>query len=393
MRHFRVAMVAACPFPAPRGTPIRIYKLAEALAHRGHSVDVFTYHIGGPLSGEPFRINRIIRVPTYQRQAPGPTLQKLLVVDPLLMAKITWSVRRSRYDIVHAHHYEGLLASLPVRVLFRMPVVFDAHTLLGSELPSYSNGLPKRLMSGIGRYLDKRLPAMSDHVIAVSEEIRTTLLEKAGLSSDDVSLIPNGVEDFFFGYPKTARRTGSGSPRLVYAGNLAPYQDIDLLLQAFAAARRVKPGLRLQLLTDSPLKQLESHARALGIYDFIDVANPGIEQLPGMLADATVAVNARGECSGMPQKLLNYMAAGCPVVTCAWSAKNISDDETGLVVPNGDVAAFRDAILRLLDDEALAARLGQNAQTYVRDNMSWEHAARSIEAVYDRLTLNPRKSS
>jgi glycosyltransferase involved in cell wall biosynthesis len=62
-------------------------------------------------------------------------------------------------------------------------------------------------------------------------------------------------------------------------------------------------------------------------------------------------------------------------------------------VPNGDVAAFRDAILRLLDDEALAARLGQNAQTYVRDNMSWEHAARSIEAVYDRLTLNPRKSS
>jgi glycosyltransferase involved in cell wall biosynthesis len=166
-----------------------------------------------------------------------------------------------------------------------------------------------------------------------------------------------------------------------------------LLLQAFAAARRVKPGLRLQLLTDSPLKQLESHACALGIYDFIDVANPGIEQLPGMLADATVAVNARGECSGMPQKLLNYMAAGCPVVTCAGSAKNISDDETGLVVPNGDVAAFRDAILRLLDDEALAARLGQNAQTYVRDNMSWEHAARSIEAVYDRLTLNPRKSS
>jgi glycosyltransferase involved in cell wall biosynthesis len=393
MRNFRVAMVAACPFPAPRGTPIRIYRLAETLARRGHAIDIFTYHIGEPANGEPFGIHRIIRVPTYHRQAPGPTLQKLLIVDPLLMAMLTWSVRSSRYDIVHAHHYEGLLTSLPVKTLFRIPVVFDAHTLLASELPSYSKGFAKRLMSSIGRYLDRQLPARSDHVIAVSEEIRTSLLEKAGLSEDDISLIPNGVEDFFFGSPKSARRTGSSSdPRLVYAGNLATYQDIDLLLHVFAAVRRVKPGLRLQLLTGSPLKQHENVARALGIYDFIDVVNPDIEQLPGMLAGATVAANTRSECSGMPQKLLNYMAAGCPVVTCAGSAKNISDGETGLVVPNGDVAAFRDAILRLLDDEALATRLGQNAQNYVRENMSWEHAARSIEVVYDRLTLNSRKS-
>ena len=153
MRHFRVAMVAACPFPASRGTPIRIYRSVEALARRGHSIYVFTYHIGAPLNGEQFRIHRIIRVPTCHRQAPEPTLQKLLIVDPLLMAKVTWSVRSSRYDIVLAHHYEGLLTSLPVKTLFRVPVMFDAHTLSGTELPSYSKGLAKRLMSATGRYL------------------------------------------------------------------------------------------------------------------------------------------------------------------------------------------------------------------------------------------------
>ena len=41
-----IAMVAACPFPAPRGTPIRALRLAEALAARGHRVHVVTYHYG-----------------------------------------------------------------------------------------------------------------------------------------------------------------------------------------------------------------------------------------------------------------------------------------------------------------------------------------------------------
>jgi len=155
--------------------------------------------------------------------------------------------------------------------------------------------------------------------------------------------------------------------------------------------QRQAPGSTLQklLVVDPLLMAKIAWSARRSRYD---ITNPGIEQLPVLLAGAIVVINARGECSGIPQKLLNYMAAGYPVVTCAGSARNISNSETGLVVPNGDVAAFRDAILRLLDDEALATRLGHNVQTHVHDNMSWEHAARSIEAVYDRLTLNPRKS-
>jgi len=42
----RIAMIAACPFPWPRGTPIRIHRIAEAVARRGHAVHVVTYHLG-----------------------------------------------------------------------------------------------------------------------------------------------------------------------------------------------------------------------------------------------------------------------------------------------------------------------------------------------------------
>lgn len=386
MRDFRIAMVAACPFPAPRGTPIRIYRIAEALASRGHAVDVFTYHLGEPTGDEQFTIHRTPRIPTYKIQDPGPNYRKLLIIDPLLTLKVTRAVRSQRYDVVHAHHFEGLLASLPSKLFCSTPVVFDVHTLLESELPAYKMGLPNRLLSRIGRSLDRRLPPMSDHVIAVSDEIRTHLLQKTLLPGERISMIPNGVEQFFLdGTQRSTRLTGTNAPCLVYAGNLAAYQGIDLLLRAFAEAHKARPSLRLKMLTNSSLGEYEGLTRQLAVRDFIDIANPEPEQLAKMLAGASVAANPRSECSGLPQKLLNYMAAGCPVVSCVGSAIHLKDGETGLVVANGDVTAFANAILRLLDDRALAERLGMNAKIYIRENLSWEKTAKSIEAVYDRL--------
>ena len=164
----RIAMVAACPFPAPRGTPLRIYRLAEALAARGHRLEVVAYHLGKPPESVPFKIHRIGDVPTYRRVAPGPTLQKLLLVDPLLSMKLLRVVRKQRFDIIHAHHYEGLLVSLPARRFAKIPVVFDVHTLLEPELPHYSLGLPGRIKKRIAKSLDRRLPATADHVLAVT---------------------------------------------------------------------------------------------------------------------------------------------------------------------------------------------------------------------------------
>lgn len=388
-RSLRIAMVAACPFPAPRGTPIRINRIAEALAGRGHGVDVFTYHLGASTGDEPFAIHRIASIPTYKRHDPGPDYQKLLIMDPLLTAKLTWALRGQRYDVIHAHHFEGLLAALPGKALFRTPVAFDVHTLLGSELPAYKMGLPKSWLSGIGRFLDARLPPMSDHIIAVSEEIKTHLLEQTGLRDDMISIVPNGIEQFFLDHPERPMRSESNPPYLVYAGNLAAYQGIGLLLRMFAIVRKEWPDLRLRMLVGSTLGEYEDAARQLGIRDFIDVADPDPEQLAAVLAGAAVAANPRGECAGLPQKLVNYMASGCAVVSCAGSAKHVQDRITGLIVVNDDPAAFAAAVIRLLNDAALARQLGSNARLYIRRNLSWDKAAESIEAIYHRLIHKP----
>ena len=96
-------------------------------------------------------------------------------------------------------------------------------------------------------------------------------------------------------------------------------------------------------------------------------------------------MNPRVECSGVPQKLGNYMAAGCPIVTFAGSAKHVTHDSTGVVVPNGDINAFADAIVHVIADRSRARRLGDEARAFARAELSWERVAERIEAVYERV--------
>lgn len=391
-QHLRIAMIAACPFPAARGTPIRIYRIAEALSSRGHDVNVFTYHLGSS-KATTFRIHRIVAVRTYTREAPGPSYQKLLLLDPLLAIKLVRSLRASRYDLIHAHHAEGLLAALPSHWLFRVPLVFDVHTLLENELPHYPLGLPRRLLARVGRAMDQTLPARSDHVIAVSDTIRAALAKSCAARGPEISVIPNGVEDEFFaaGIVRVAER-GTSAPSLVFAGNLAAYQGIESLLRAFALARRTRPDLRLRILTDDSFHAYEPLARELGIRDGIGVERVGLPELPRELAAADVAVNPRSDCAGLPQKLLNYMASGCPIVSFAGSARHIVHERNCLIVQDHDESGLAQAILRLLDHPELASRLGSAARAYARAEFGWERTASRIEQVYGAVLQTRRRS-
>jgi len=159
-KNLTVAMVAACPVPLARGTPVRIRHVAESLANLGHDVHVITYHLGSGELSQDVKVHRTPRVPTYRRLSPGPSYQKLLVMDPLLTAKVARLLRTMPFDVIHAHHYEGLMVAKLARMGRRIPLIYDAHTLLASELPSYGLGLPRAVKEGIGRSLDRRLPRM-----------------------------------------------------------------------------------------------------------------------------------------------------------------------------------------------------------------------------------------
>ncbi len=380
MRRLRIAMVAACPFPWPRGTPIRILRIAEALGRRGHDVHVVTYHFGDatPISG--ITIHRIAGPASYARAAPGPTAVKLALLDPRLARRLHALLASQPFDLIHAHHYEGLICALLARRRHGPPLIYDAHALLEGELPSYAT-VARGPYRWVGRVLDRRLPPRADHVITVSEELRQALAAGRRVRASRLSIVGNGVEAEHF------RRDPVGFPHplVAFAGNLAPYQRIDLLLRAFALLIRDEPAARLRLLTDSDFGPYRALARELGVLSQIEVRPVSYAELPQALRAASVLANPRLESSGVPQKLLNYMASATPVVSFAGSAKMLRHEESGLIVPDGDVAGFAQALLRLVRDGALAARLGERARELVTRHHSWEATAAGIEEVYGRV--------
>jgi glycosyltransferase involved in cell wall biosynthesis len=381
-------MVAACPFPLQRGTPARILRMSETLAGRGHDVHVVTYHLGDKAQDARYRVHRTPRLRSYRKLSPGPSYQKLLVLDPLLALKLAGLLREHEIDLIHAHHFEGALAAWPARRWFGKPLVFDVHTLLESELPFYGMGLPQRIKRRAGGWLDGFVPRRADHVIAVSEEIKARLVRGKGLAQDRVSVIPNGVEAEMFPIQRGIRTTSDDRGRgetLVFAGNLATYQRIDLLLRAVAPVFRRLPAARLLIVTGGRFDDHEALAEELGIRDSIRVLSSELTELPGILAGADVALNPRTECDGLPQKVLNYMAAARPIVSFSGSAKHLENEHSALIVPDGDVEGFSAAILRLLSDRNLAARLGANAMAVARNELSWTRNAERTEAVYARV--------
>lgn len=383
----RIATVAACPFPYPRGTPTRILRLAEALARMGHEIHVVTYHLGDREVEVQVPVHRIRPVGTYKKLSPGPSYQKLLFLDPLLAKKLLEVLRNNKIDLIHAHHYEGLIVSAFVRRWTKHPLIFDAHTLLESELAYYGLGLPERVKRTVGRHMDRRLPKWPDHVIAVTERIKNKLVCDVGLPEENVTVISQGVErEVFFDENSTKPSPRiEGRRYLVFAGNLAEYQRIDLLLKAFREVAMKKDDVRLLMVTDSSFEGHDALARDLGIRERLDILPSRFEDLPVHLAGAEIALNPRTECDGIPQKLLNYMAAGKPVVSYEGSAPCLEHGKTGWIVKNGDISAFAGAVLRLLDDRELASALGENARQEVLLDHTWDKKARETEEVYRRL--------
>lgn len=391
-RPLKVVMVAACPLPSPRGTPIRILRMAEALCDRGHDVHIVTYHLGGSEVHPSVKMHRTFPLSWYRDEAPGPTWTKLLLMDPLLVMKLRGLLTRFDPDVVHAHHYEGLIVAKMALGRRKIPLIYDAHTMLDSELPLYGFVGSAWLSKKIGACIDRRLPPMADHIIAVTQTIRDRFVKSGIISPDSITVVTNGVEPEMFGDPGAVEDTSIVPGRnVIFTGNVAAYQGLDLLLKAFRTVVDRSTDAKLVIATEkeySAFEPIEKQACESGVRGNVDfIATNGLKQLRELLSHADVAVNPRTECDGIPQKLLNYMAAGKAVVSFEGSGSIIRNGVTGITVPNGNVVGFGENILNLFKNGRLRRQLGENAREYIKENLSWDKVAKSVEKInFDIIT-------
>jgi glycosyltransferase involved in cell wall biosynthesis len=338
-------------------------------------------------------VHRSRGLPFYSRTAPGADPLRLTFLLPMLAATTAKVVRRHAIDVVHAHHYEGLLAAWPARRLSRVPVIYDAHTTLAGELPYYRHGLPRRGTVAVGRQLDRYLPRLVDHTVATSQHIATELIAD-GIRTDRVTILGNGIEDAFVVGAIEPPCLDTHGERVVYAGNLAGYQGIDTLLEAFALVAVKRPASRLVLLTETAFDRYRALAERLGIADRIDLEMPPPPHALGTrLATAAVLVNPRAECPGYPLKLLNYMAAGRAIVSFRDSARDLTHGRDAWLVDEANPSALAAGLLEMLERPDRAADLGATARRRVVQDLTWSRVAGKLDVLYQELVRGRRRAT
>jgi glycosyltransferase involved in cell wall biosynthesis len=394
-------MVAACPFPSPQGSQVLVRDMSAGLARRGHDVHLLTYGQGDAVEIEGVRHERIRRLPGDDAMRSGPTPVKPLL-DLMMVARLARMLARGNFDVLHCHNYEAAMIGLATRAgraalagptRRAVPVIYHSHNMMGDELPSYfSWAMTRALGRATGSLLDRTVPRAVDQAIALCD-YTATALARLGVSRERLSVIPPAVDDPGPCLDRAAARLelaiAADATVVAYTGNLDGYQNLGLLIGAFAVlcGRGDMVAPTLVVATHGEEGGLLRQAAAAGIGDrvkFVRAADFG--PVRQAIAAADVVVMPRRLGSGFPVKLVNYLAAGRAVVTTGCGAKLIRDGIDGLVVRDDDPDALASALGRVLADPELAARLeGEARRTYL-SALTWEAVLPAIEGVYDRAT-------
>jgi glycosyltransferase involved in cell wall biosynthesis len=307
--------------------------------------------------------------------APGPlrALQRVKYVRTATtqLVYLPSLVRRLRHaDVVHvfsASYSSFLLAPWPAVQVARLlgkPVLLNYHS---GEAPDH-----------LARSAVARRTLASVDVNVVQSRFLQDVFAAFGIRS---RIIPNVVDLQRFRFRERRRLR----PRLVSTRNLEPHYNVACTLRAFQLVQRRHPDATLTLVgtgsEETPLRTLARELRLEGV-TFAGRMPP--DAIWRAYAEADIYVQTPS-IDNMPISVLEAYASGLPVVATAAGGvpAMLTDGETGLLAPLDDHAAIAAAVLRLLNDPPLAARLATQARaqcesyTWPAVRGSWVDAYRS----------------
>lgn len=235
----------------------------------------------------------------------------------------------------------------------------------------------------------RRLARMPDAVLAVSEQVRRSIIEVDGVPADRVTTIHNGLD-----LARWATRTSSlrSAPVIKSLGNIRRVKGHDVLLRAFAEVHREFPAAQLAfggaVLDAVYMAELQRLLQELGIAENVSFEG-SIRNAQSFLASASIFVlPSRSE--GFSNAIVEAMAASLPVVAThvGGNVEAVEDGVTGFLVASEDVDGMSQAILRLLRDPDAATAMGLAGRQRVRELFTIEAMMQRVASVFAALLGN-----
>jgi glycosyltransferase involved in cell wall biosynthesis len=360
-----ILMIAPEPFFEPRGTPFSEFHRIRALLDLGHTVDLVTYPFGKDVTLPGLTIFRAARPPFVTRVKIGPSPAKLFLDLTLAVAALN-QARRGRYDAVHSHE-EGAAIGVLIAGLLGVPHLYDMHSSLPQQLENFAfskSTLLRWMFSQLERTAIRRsrvtiviCPHLEEVAKRVVPDAHTILIENAP-GSGDTPVAGTGRQI------RATLGIGESAPMVLYTGTFEAYQGLELLFAAAAMVHRERPDVAFVLAGGKPdqVARAKAQAAELGAVGVMFTGERPSETIPSFLDAADVLVSPRSTGTNTPLKIYQYLRSGRAIVaTRLLTHTQVLSDEVALLTePTAE--AFAQGVLRVVNDPALAARLGTAAR-------------------------------
>ena len=396
----RVAMISMHTSPlAPLGgretggMNVYVRAVSAALAGAGLRVDVFTRRTD-PFAPEVEAVTDGVRL-VHVEAGPAERVEKEEMdgfADDFASGVLAFAAAEgTEYDLVHSHYWLSAVAGRVLARAWDAPHVAMFHTLADVKLAvGYSEYEPDARVDA-----ERMLVHDVDRVVVATDHEMRLLGELYGVPARRVAVIPPGVDrERFRPRDRAAARAELGidpaARILLAAGRIEAPKGLDVLIRALGEMTE-REGVQLVVIggddrSRAEVARLRRIAADAGVSDLVRFVGSVTHEQIGTYYNAAdvVVMPSRYESFGLVAA--EAMASGVPVVASRVGglASTVADGVTGYLIPWRSPDLFARQLDRLLGDEALRARMGEDAAEAMRV-YDWSSVATQLADLYAHL--------
>jgi glycosyltransferase involved in cell wall biosynthesis len=384
------------PYPPDSGPKVKTWNVLKYLARR-HEVTLVSF-VRGDQSDDVRHLKqycRAVHTVPMQRGAARDAwymARSLLTGQPFLMMRddrmtmrrlIDRLAAEEQFDVAHADQLNMAQYAARVPGAFK---VFDAHNalwLLYKRLwQTMRPGLRKWLLGRDWRLLKEyegRVCRQFDAVLAVSQEDKTAL-EEAASQELDIHVIPIAIDTD----EVTVIERKVDPSHILHIGTMYWPPNIDGVLwfahEVYPLIRQQRPDVCFDIVGARPPQEmvaLDGDRTGINVTGYVADPAPYLERAALMI----VPLRAGG---GMRVKILNALAQGIPIVSTTLGCEGIAVVPGENILVADEPADFADAVLRLLNEADLAAKLAADGRRLAEEKYDYRYACCSLDDICAR---------
>lgn len=377
----KACMIIQQKFSPPHG---RTYDKAKMLSSSSYDVVTIALGDGDLPKEETLKYSKTLRVADtgiYRPKLP-------IINNPFLVYKMYSKAKKIKADVYHVCDMDCILVGYLLKKVAKKRVIYD----IGDDYPSYNNY--PHFVQSIIRALEGRLSKAYDTMIVLSDT-----LKKDRVKYNRNIHVMYYAPDPSFNPENTMETSKIAKYVLVFEGQISIKKGVVEVLEALELILKELSSVKLLIIGE--FREEEDRIKILSLIERHDLKeNVQFKnwmehtEVPKYINQGDVGIIifkpwSYSYLTGVPNKLIDYMACGKPVV----ASKNfpeiemiVKEADCGILAVHDDPKQIADAVLYLLKNDETRIKMGKNGREYVEKKHDWESFKERLLKIYKGLS-------